>query len=33
MVIDRLFSVELRLGTNKQQIVRIERTRGRERNL
>jgi len=33
MVIDRLFSVaELRLGTKKQQIVRIERTRVRERN-
>ena len=31
MVIDRLFSVaELRLGTKKQQIVRIERTRSRE---
>lgn len=32
MVVDRLFSVaELRLGTKKQQIVRIERMRGRER--
>lgn len=31
MVVDRLFSVaELRLGTKKQQIVRIERTRARE---
>lgn len=33
MVVDRLFLVaELRLGTKKQQIVRIERTRPRERN-
>lgn len=32
MIVDRLFSVaELRLGTRKQQIVRIERTRGQER--
>lgn len=32
MVVDRLFSVaELRLGTKKQQIVRIERTRAWER--
>jgi type IV secretion system protein VirB9 len=32
MVVDRLFSVaELRLGTKKQQIVRIERTRERRR--
>lgn len=32
MVVDRLFSTaELRLGTKKQQIVRIERTRPRER--
>lgn len=31
IVVDRLFSVaELRLGTKHQQIVRIERTRGRE---
>ncbi|MBY0305354.1 MAG: P-type conjugative transfer protein TrbG [Sphingomonas sp.] len=31
MVVDRLFSIaELRLGTKKQQIVRIERTRARE---
>ena len=31
MVVDRLFTVaELRLGTRKQQIVRIERTRARE---
>jgi len=31
IVVDRLFSVaELRLGTKRQQIVRIERTRGRE---
>ena len=31
MVVDRLFSIaELRLGTRKQQIVRIERTRARE---
>lgn len=31
LVVDRLFSVaELRLGTKRQQIVRIERTRGRE---
>lgn len=31
MVVDRLFTVaELRLGTKKQQIVRIERTRARE---
>ncbi|QKR98311.1 P-type conjugative transfer protein TrbG [Sphingomonas sp. CL5.1] len=33
MVVDRLFSIaELRLGTKKQQIVRIERTRGRKQN-
>ena len=33
MVVDRLFSVaELRLGTKKQQIVRIERTASRERH-
>ncbi|MBV9527526.1 MAG: P-type conjugative transfer protein TrbG [Sphingomonas sp.] len=33
MVVDRLFSVaELRLGTKKQQIVRIERTTSRERH-
>lgn len=33
MVVDRLFAVaELRLGTKKQQIVRIERMRGRERS-
>lgn len=32
IVVDRLFSVaELRLGTKRQQIVRIERTRARER--
>jgi len=32
IVVDRLFSVaELRLGTKRQQIVRIERTRGREK--
>lgn len=32
MVVDRLFTIaELRLGTKKQQIVRIERTRARER--
>jgi len=32
IVVDRLFTVaELRLGTKKQQIVRIERTRARER--
>lgn len=32
IVVDRLFSVaELRLGTKRQQIVRIERTRSRER--
>jgi len=32
MVVDRLFSIaELRLGTKKQQIVRIERTRALER--
>lgn len=32
IVVDRLFTVaELRLGTAKQQVVRIERTRGRER--
>lgn len=32
MIVDRLFTVaELRLGTTKQQTVRIERTRGRER--
>jgi len=32
MVVDRLFSIaELRLGTKKQQIVRIERTRAREK--
>ncbi|MGY4395304.1 P-type conjugative transfer protein TrbG [Sphingomonas sp. UYAg733] len=31
IVVDRLFSIaELRLGTRKQQIVRIERTRARE---
>lgn len=31
MIVDRLFSrAELRLGTKKQQIVRIERTRARE---
>lgn len=31
MVVDRLFSIaELRLGTKKQKIVRIERTRARE---
>jgi type IV secretion system protein VirB9 len=31
MIVDRLFSVaELRLGTRRQQIVRIERTRARE---
>jgi type IV secretion system protein VirB9 len=31
LVVDRLFSIaELRLGTKKQQIVRIERTRARE---
>lgn len=31
IVVDRLFSAaELRLGTKRQQIVRIERTRGRE---
>lgn len=31
IVVDRLFSLaELRLGTKRQQIVRIERTRGRE---
>jgi type IV secretion system protein VirB9 len=31
IVVDRLFSIaELRLGTKKQQIVRIERTRARE---
>ena len=31
MVVDRLFTVaELRLGTKKQQVVRIERTRSRE---
>lgn len=31
MIVDRLFSVaELRLGTKRQQIVRIERTRARE---
>ena len=31
MVVDRLFSsAELRLGTKKQQVVRIERTRARE---
>ena len=33
MVVDRLFSVaELRLGTKKQRIVRIERTRSRKRH-
>lgn len=32
IVVDRLFSVaELRLGTKRQQVVRIQRTRGRER--
>ena len=32
IVVDRLFAIaELRLGTSKQQIVRIERTRGQER--
>jgi len=32
MIVDRLFAVaELRLGTSKQQIVRVERMRGRER--
>ena len=32
IVVDRLFSVaELRLGTRRQQVVRIERTRARER--
>ena len=31
IIVDRLFSVaELRLGTSRQQIVRIERTRGQE---
>ena len=32
LIVDRLFAVaELRLGTSKQQVVRIERTRGQER--